>query len=270
VMYHSRLVRVTFLGTGTSHGVPMIGCECDVCRSDDPRDNRLRSSIYVEGDDGMCLLVDTTTDLRTQALRAGLRRIDAVLYTHSHADHIFGLDELRRFNMITRRAVPVYGARGTLDDLRRTFSYVFAPDAPRGGGVPQLQLWPLEGRCCFGSTVVQPVPVLHGSWPILGFRFGGLAYLTDCNAIPDASMELLQGIDVLVLDALRHKRHPTHFSLDEAIAVAFRVGARQTYFTHIAHELGYAATCASLPAGMTLAYDGLVVEVSSPAASAAH
>ncbi len=257
-------VRVTFLGTGTSHGVPMIGCDCAVCSSSDPRDNRLRSSIYVEGDDGLCLLVDTTTDLRTQALRANVRRIDAVLYTHAHADHVMGLDELRRFNWMTKRPLPVYGAEHTLDDLRRTFSYVFAPDAPRGGGVPDLRLTPIAGACCFGSTTVAPVPVRHGWWDVFGYRFGTFAYLTDCNAIPDASIEALAGVDVLVLDALRHTPHPTHFSLSEAVAMARRIGARQTYFTHIAHELGHAETSAGLPEGMTLAYDGLVLELPAP------
>jgi phosphoribosyl 1,2-cyclic phosphate phosphodiesterase len=265
VMYHSGFVRVTFLGTGTSHGVPMVGCDCAVCTSPDPRDNRLRSSIYVEGDDGFCFLVDTTTDLRMQALREGIRRIDAVLYTHSHADHILGLDELRRFNMITRQPIPVYGMRATLDDLRRTFAYAFAPDAPRGGGVPDLRLHPLEGPCCFGKTTVVPVPVAHGPWDVLGFRFGSFAYLTDCNRIPPSSLDLLGDLDVLVLDALRHKPHPTHFSLAEAIEAARRIGARRTYFTHIAHELGHEETCASLDEGMTLACDGLVIEVPSRA-----
>jgi phosphoribosyl 1,2-cyclic phosphate phosphodiesterase len=260
-MYHLPFVRVTFLGTGTSHGVPMIGCDCDVCRSSDPRDNRLRSSIYVEGDDGFCLLVDTTTDLRTQALRAGLRRVDAVLFTHSHADHVMGLDEIRRFNMMTRRPMPMYGTRATLDDLRRTFGYVFSSNAPRGGGVPDLRLCPIEGPCCFGATEVWPVPVQHGPWEVLGFRFGRFAYVTDCNGIPAASVERLMGVDILVLDALRHRPHPTHFSLDEAVAMAYRIGARRTFFTHIAHELGHAATCTTLPAGMTLAHDGLVIEV---------
>jgi phosphoribosyl 1,2-cyclic phosphate phosphodiesterase len=254
-------VRVTFLGTGTSHGVPMIGCDCDVCRSSDSRDNRLRSSIYVEGDDGFCLLVDTTTDLRTQALRAGVRRVDAVLFTHSHADHVMGLDEVRRFNMMTKQPMSMYGTRATLDDLRRTFGYVFSSDAPRGGGVPDLRLWPLEGPCCFGTTEVWPVPVQHGPWEVLGFRFGGFAYVTDCNGIPSDSFDRLRGVDVLVLDALRHRPHPTHFSLDEAVAMAYRIGARRTYFTHIAHELGHTATCASLPAGMTLAHDGLVIDM---------
>jgi phosphoribosyl 1,2-cyclic phosphate phosphodiesterase len=256
-MYHLLFVRVTFLGTGTSHGVPMIGCDCDVCRSIDPRDNRLRSSIYVEGDDDFRLLVDTTPDLRTQALRAGLRRVDAVLFTHSHADHVMGLDEIRRFNMMTKRPMPMYGARATLADLRRTFAYVFSSDAPKGGGVPDLRLTPLEGPCCFGTTEVWPVPVQHGPWDVLGFRFGRLAYLTDCNAIPSDSFARLEGLDVLVLDALRHRPHPTQ----EAVAMAHRIGAGRTYFTHIAHELGHAATCASLPAGMALAHDGLVIDL---------
>jgi phosphoribosyl 1,2-cyclic phosphate phosphodiesterase len=260
--YHAEFVRVTFLGTGTSHGVPMIGCDCDVCRSSDPRDNRLRSSIYVEGE-GTALLVDTTTDLRLQALRADIRRVDAVLFTHSHADHVMGLDEVRRFNMLTRQPMNLYGTRETLDDLRRVFSYVFASDAPRGGGVPDLRLWPLAGPCCIGRLDVVPVPVQHGPWRVLGFRFGPFAYLTDCNGIPDSSLALLGGLKVLVLDALRHRRHPTHFSLEEAIAMAGRIGADQTYFTHIAHELGHAATCATLPAGMSLAYDGLVLEIPS-------
>jgi phosphoribosyl 1,2-cyclic phosphate phosphodiesterase len=261
VLYHLSFVRVTFLGTGTSHGVPMIGCDCDVCRSSDPRDNRLRSSIYVEADDGVCLLVDTTPDLRTQALRAGIRRVDAVLFTHSHADHVMGLDEVRRFNMLTKQPMPMYGTRATLADLRRTFGYVFSSGAPRGGGVPDLRLWPLEGACCFGTTEVVPVPVQHGAWDVLGFRVGRFAYLTDCNGIPAASFALLQGVDVLVLDALRHRPHPTHFSLDQAVAMAYRIGARQTFFTHIAHELGHAVTCATLPAGMRLAHDGLVLDL---------
>ena len=260
-MYHFRFVRVTFLGTGTSHGVPMIGCDCDVCQSSDPRDQRFRSSIYVEGDDGVCLLVDTTTDLRSQALRAGIRRVDAVLFTHSHADHMMGLDEVRRFNMLTKQPLPLYGMPETLEDLRRTFSYVFAADAPRGGGVPDLRLWTLAGPACFGCTEVEPVPVRHGVREVLGFRFGRFAYLTDCNAIPEPSLARLCGLDVLVLDALRHRPHPTHFSLDQAVAMASRIGARSTYFTHIAHELGHAATCASLPASMALAYDGLVIDL---------
>ncbi|MEO7190713.1 MAG: MBL fold metallo-hydrolase [Vicinamibacterales bacterium] len=254
-------MRVLFLGTGTSHGVPMIGCECAVCRSTDPRDTRLRSSIYVECDDGLRVLVDTTTDLRQQALRHGIRRVDAILFTHSHADHIMGLDEVRRFNMMSGQPMPIFAERHTLEDLRRTFGYVFRSDAPRGGGVPDLRLWEIGGPFCLGGQEVVPVPILHGSWQILGFRLGGLAYLTDCSGIPPASMALLAGVDVLVLDALRRTPHPTHFTLDQAIAISQQLGARQTYFTHIAHELGHAAVSAELPHGVALAYDGLLLDV---------
>jgi phosphoribosyl 1,2-cyclic phosphate phosphodiesterase len=254
-------VRVVFLGTGTSHGVPMIGCDCAVCRSDDPRDNRCRPSIYLELDDGLRVLVDTTPDLRAQALRFGIRRVDAVLFTHSHADHVMGLDETRRFNAIGRAPVPVYGDGRTLGDLRRTFSYIFDRDAYKGGGVPDLRLWTIGGRFCLGRQEVVPVSLLHGGRPILGFRVGRFAYLTDCNAIPVASYALLEGLDDLVLDALRRRPHPTHFSLDEAVREAGRIGARRTWFTHIAHDLGHAETCAGLPAGMALAHDGLVLDV---------
>lgn len=256
-----RLVRVRFLGTGTSHGIPMIGCDCDVCRSSDPRDQRLRSSICLECDDGARVLVDTTTDLRTQALRADLRRLDAVLYTHSHADHVMGLDEVRRFNMLSRQPVPLYGSPETLDDVRRSFGYIFAADAPRGGGVPDVRLCPIGGPFCLAGLEVVPIPVHHGQKDVLAFRIGRFAYVTDCNGMSDASQQALTGVEVLVLDALRHRPHPTHFSLAEAVDMARTLGARETYFTHMAHELGHAATCAALPSGMTLAYDGLVLDI---------
>jgi phosphoribosyl 1,2-cyclic phosphate phosphodiesterase len=253
--------RVLFLGTGTSHGVPMIGCTCDTCRSTDPKDQRLRPSIHLAVEDGPSVLVDTTTDLRQQALTHGLARVDSVLFTHSHADHVMGLDELRRFNVLQRAAIPAYADERTASDLRRTFSYVF--DAPRekGGGVPQLDLRLIDGVFSIGSLTVQPVPLLHGSRPILGFRFGRFAYLTDCNAIPDASWPLLEGLDALVLDALRHRPHPTHYSVTEALAVAERLKPGRTYFTHICHDLPHAATNRSLPSGVELAYDGLALEI---------
>jgi phosphoribosyl 1,2-cyclic phosphate phosphodiesterase len=260
-------VRVLFLGTGTSHGVPMIGCDCDVCRSQDPRDKRFRASILVEWPNGPRVLVDTTPDLRSQALAHDVRRLDAVLVTHAHADHIMGLDELRRFNHIQHRAVPLYANAATLAALRRTFDYVFAEDAPKGGGVPQLDLFDITGTFSVGGQTVVPVPIRHGPLVILGFRFGRFAYLTDCNAIPEASMALLADLDVLVLDALRRRRHPTHFTLEEAVETARSVGARQTYFTHIAHDLGHAATSRELPDGMALAYDGLSIEVDDRGAS---
>jgi phosphoribosyl 1,2-cyclic phosphate phosphodiesterase len=255
-------VRVLFLGTGTSHGVPMIGCDCPVCQSEDPRDSRSRPSIYLEFDDDSRVLVDTTPDLRLQALRHGVRRVDAILFTHAHADHVMGLDEVRRFNVLSKRAMPLYGTAPTLAAIERTFDYAFAVDAPRGGGVPDLLLCPLSGGAfCLGRQEVVPVPVQHGPWSVLGFRFGRFAYLTDCNGIPDESLARLAGLDVLVLDALRRKPHPTHFTLEQAVVMARRIGATQTYFTHIAHELGHQATCAELPPNMALAHDGLALDV---------
>ncbi|MCC7008316.1 MAG: MBL fold metallo-hydrolase [Acidobacteria bacterium] len=238
----------------------MIGCDCDVCRSPDPRDKRFRPSIYVECDDGSCVLVDTTPDLRTQALVHDLRKVDAVVLTHAHADHVMGLDEVRRFNAISGRAMPIHGDAETLESVARIFAYAFAPDAPRGGGVPHLDLVPITGPFQVGAQAIVPVPVQHGRWGVLGFRFGAFAYLTDTNRIPESSMPLLLGLDVLVIDALRKRKHPTHFTLEEAVQAARRIAPRLTYFTHISHELGHAATNSELPDGMALAYDGLTIE----------
>lgn len=239
----------------------MIGCDCEVCTSDDPRDVRCRPSIFLEMGDGLRVLVDTTPDLRTQALRFDIRRVDAILFTHAHADHVMGLDEVRRYNVLSKAPMPVYTDTRTQDALRRTFSYIFESGAPKGGGVPDLRLWTIGGRFSIGRQEVVPVPLKHGSWTILGFRFGPFAYLTDCNGVPDASLALLRGVEHVVLDALRRRPHPTHFTIDEAVTVARRIGAARTYFTHIAHDLGHAATCASLPAGMALAHDGLVLDI---------
>lgn len=241
----------------------MIGCDCAVCRSDDPRDKRTRPSIYLELDDGMRVLVDTTPDLRFQALRHDIRRVDAILFTHAHADHVMGLDEVRRFNMLTRQPLPVYADARTLTALRRTFGYVFDSGAPKGGGVPDLRLWRIGGPFMIGRQEIVPVPIRHGSWHILGFRVGTFAYLTDCNGIPAASRPLLEGLDCLVLDALRRRPHPTHFTIDQAVAAAREIGARRTLFTHIAHELGHEASCAGLPEGMALAHDALTIEIAS-------
>src|SRR5262245_433411 len=195
----------------------MIGCDCRVCHSSDPRDQRLRPSIYLELDDGTRVLVDTTPDLRTQALRHDLRRIDAVLFTHSHADHVMGLDEIRRFNVMSGTTMPIYGDAATIADLRRMFAYVFESDAPRGGGVPDLRLWCLGGRFVIGRQEIDPVPITHGPWTVLGFRIGPFAYCTDCSGITDESLARLKGVDVLVLDALRHRPHPTHLTVKDAI-----------------------------------------------------
>jgi phosphoribosyl 1,2-cyclic phosphate phosphodiesterase len=249
--------QVTFLGSGTSHGVPMIGCTCDVCRSTDLRDRRLRPSIYVDVDGGPSVLVDTSTDLRQQALAFDITRVDAILMTHSHADHVMGMDEVRRFNVLNHGAIPVHASAATGRELRRIFKYVFEPPSQKGGGIPQVVLHDIEGPFRVGALTVQPVPLLHGSLPILGFRFGSFAYLTDASTIPDAAWPMLEGLDVLVLNALRHRPHPTHFSLSEAAAVVERLQPRRAFFTHICHDLKHEVTNRSLPEGMALAFDGL-------------
>jgi phosphoribosyl 1,2-cyclic phosphate phosphodiesterase len=263
-------LKITLLGTGTSHGVPMIACDCAVCRSSDPRDRRTRPSILIEiaGDRPSPIaravryvLVDTSTDLRAQALAHDVRRVDAVLFTHSHADHVMGLDEVRRYNAIQREAIACYADERTLEELRRTFDYVFNPPPGPGGGIPQLTLFRIAGPFLLGGVEFVPVPIMHGERPILGFRVGSFAYLTDCSRIPDRSWPLLAGVRTLVVDALRDRPHPTHFNLTEAIAAARTIGAERTYFTHICHDLPHAATCARLPAGTELAYDGLVLHV---------
>lgn len=263
--------RVTVLGSGTSHGVPMIGCTCAVCRSADPRDRRTRPSIHVAVEQGPSILVDTSTDLRQQALTHGVERVDAIVFTHSHADHIMGLDDVRRFNVMQRGAIPAYADERTAADLRRSFAYVFNAAAEPGGGIPQVSLTTIDGPFNIGGTGVQPVPLLHGARLILGFRFGSFAYLTDCSRVPDEAWPLLEGLDVLILDALRHRPHPTHFTVAEALEVVDRLEPRQTYFTHVCHDLPHAATNASLPTGVELAYDGLALTIeAAPAFSSAE
>ena len=263
-------LKITLLGTGTSHGVPMIGCGCAVCRSDDSRDRRLRPSLHIAidgeppasavGSSVRSVLVDTSTDLRIQALRHDLRRIDAILYTHSHADHVMGLDDIRPFNFMQKAPIACFGDAQTLADIARMFAYIFNP-GQAGGGVPRLTPFLIGGVFSLGGIEVVPVPLWHGRRLILGFRIGAFAYLTDCNAIPDESWPLLEGVRVLVLDALRDRPHPTHFTVAEALAVVARLSPDRTYFTHVCHDLPHEQTCARLPRGVELAYDGLVLEV---------
>ena len=262
------------LGTGTSSGVPAIGCDCPVCRSTDPRDRRTRPSILIEMADVAAgpttgavaaavrfVLVDTSTDLRAQALANDVRRVDVILFTHAHADHVLGIDEVRRFNALQRAPIPIMAAPQTLAELRRTFAYIFNPPPAYGGGVPKLMPFAIGGPFSLGGVEVVPIPLMHGPMPILGFRVGAFAYLTDCNEIPGESWPLLDGVRTLVLDALRDRPHSTHFSVDQALDVVARLRPERTYFTHIAHDLPHRATCARLPAGVELAYDGQVLEI---------
>jgi phosphoribosyl 1,2-cyclic phosphate phosphodiesterase len=252
-------VRVTFLGTGTSTGVPVPTCACAVCRSSDPRDRRLRPSVLLEWPEAT-VLVDTSTDLRQQALAHPLMRLDAVLYTHAHADHVFGLDDLRMYNWRRGGAIPVYGSSATLEAIRRTFWYVFE-DVEAGGGKPAIDPHPVDGPFSIGGRTIVPVPLQHGRLPILGYRSGGFAYLTDVSAIPEASYALLADLDLLVLSALRLRPHPTHMHLARALEEAARIGAKRTLFTHIAHEIGHEDISRTLPPGIELAYDRLAVDV---------
>jgi phosphoribosyl 1,2-cyclic phosphate phosphodiesterase len=268
-------LRITFLGSGTSHGIPMIGCRCEVCQSTDPRDTRLRPSVFLTLDDGTAILIDTSADFRQQALTHDITHIDAVLFTHSHADHVFGLDELRRYNVLQRDAIPLYGDERTLADLRRIFDYAFKQTEGGHEYVPRLRPFLIGGPfnvrgpntngagAAGANETIVPVPILHGARSILGYRLGSFAYLTDCSGIPETSYPLLAGVELLVIGALRDRPHPSHFTVVEAIDAATRIGASRVYFTHMNHDLGHVATCARLPAGIQLAYDGLVVQTAA-------
>ena len=209
---------------------------------------------------GVRVLVDTTPDLRCQALACDLDRVDAILFTHCHADHVMGLDEVRRFNVLQQATIPCYGDARTLKELRRTFAYIFDSNDD-GGGIPRIHLYPLGGRFAIGGEDIVPVPVWHGRREILGFRVRDFAYLTDCSGIPDSSWPLLEGLETLAIDALRHRPHPTHFTVEQALQVAARLDVRRTWLTHICHDLPHAATNAALPPGVQLAYDGLRIDI---------
>jgi phosphoribosyl 1,2-cyclic phosphate phosphodiesterase len=258
-------MRLTFLGTGTSFGVPQIGCDCAVCRSTDPRDKRTRSGAVIEAE-GSTILIDTPPELRLQLITAGFTRIDAVLYTHEHADHINGIDDLRVFSVRQRRPLPLFGPEETLDRLRASFNYIF-DDSVRpyeGTSKPRVTLHRIDPdrSIRIAGLEVLPLAFQHGHLRVFGYRLGRLAYLTDIKEILPGERDRLQGLDVLVLNALWWRPHPTHLSISEAIATARDLGARRTYLTHLTHETGHAELEAKLPAGVFPAYDGLTVEVS--------
>ncbi len=257
-------LKITVLGSGTSVGVPTIGCHCSVCTSADPRDNRLRPSILVSYE-GHNVLVDTTPDFRTQALRAAIGRVDAILFTHSHADHLMGLDDVRPFNFRQSGSIPIYAAPDTMAAIRRCFPYIF-DEKERSTNIPKLDPRVLDGAAVdlFGLEFL-PVPILHGPQTIYGFRFGAAAYLTDHSEIPEASMQLLHGLDVLFLDALRYKPHPTHSTVERSLKTVEALTPRRAFFTHICHDLGHARAESMLPENVRLAYDGLEILVGEAA-----
>jgi phosphoribosyl 1,2-cyclic phosphate phosphodiesterase len=256
-------LRITVLGSGTSMGVPTIGCHCEVCSSDDPRDNRLRPSILVRYG-GRNVVIDTTPDFRTQALRAKITRLDAILFTHEHADHIMGLDDVRPFNYRQKASIPIFGSEATLGAIRRSFQYIF-DERNSGPNIPKLDAHTLNGTSfdLFGLEF-RPLRLLHGRGIVFGYRFGNAAYLTDHHDIPAESLDQLRELDVLFLDALRHKPHPSHSTVERSVAWAEQLKPRRAYFTHICHELPHAKTESELPPQIHLAYDGLEITVGEP------
>ena len=250
---------LTFLGTGTSMGVPMIGCDCRVCKSTNPKDKRSRSSVMItEG--GKNILVDTTTDFYYQAINNGLRNINAVLYTHAHADHVNGIDELRRFNHIQHEEIVCYGRADTIDAIRRIFSYIF--DRKEGQfDLPQLDTRVIDSTLNLFGVEITPIELLHGTQLIYGYKFYGCAYLTDCSAIPDSSMEQLYGLDTIIIDALRYAPHKNHFNFDEALAMIANLNPKRAFLTHLTHDYLYDEMKDKLPENVYLPYDGLKIEL---------
>lgn len=249
---------ITFLGTGTSHGVPVVGCDCNVCRSKDPRDNRTRSSIWIQKDN-VDLLIDTANEFRIQALRNNISKVDAVLYTHCHADHVFGFDDLRIFSQRSGKAVLIYGNAGTIEEIQEVFSYVFRKTQV-GGGKPQVIPNVVNNKFKVSGVEVTPIPVYHGKIPILGYRIGDMAYITDCSRLPKESELLLADLKLLILGVVRYEPHPTHMHVAAALDLIEKLKPKKTFFTHISHLLSHETVNTQLPANIELAYDGLRIE----------
>lgn len=253
------LLQLTVLGSGTSMGVPTLGCHCAVCESKDPLDKRTRPSVLLSYS-GRNVVIDTTPDFRAQAMQHRLDRLDAVLFTHSHADHIFGLDDIRPFNLKQGGSVPIYGSVETLRILQRTFAYIFEDPTP-GSTIPGVDIHTIDGPFrLFGAEII-PVPAMHGPIGVLGYRFGNCAYLTDFSSVPESSKPFLRGLDHFILDALRDVPHPMHSTVRESLALVEELEPSHAWFTHICHDLGHAETNARLPKNVRLAYDGLRLEV---------
>lgn len=257
-------MKLTFLGTGTSVGIPMIGCACGVCRSRDPRNRRRRTSLYVVAA-GRHLIVDTPPDFREQMLQFGVPRVDAVLFTHAHADHVLGFDDIRRFNTLQGGVIPAFGLPKTIADLKRIFDYVSAEAPPAGMFRPQIDFCGVEGPFRIGDVEVEPLPVVHDPKPTIGYLFRAegrtVGFVPDCHALPASTLDRLRGVDVMILDALRHRPHPTHLTVEQSVAVLGRIGARQSYLIHMCHDIDHEVVSQALPKGIALSYDGLEVDL---------
>lgn len=262
-------MRVVILGSGTSQGIPIIGCKCLTCKSTNPKDKRLRVSVYIDtgvekenGSGTLKLLIDTSPDFRQQMLANNLDDIDAILYTHHHIDHIMGLDDIRQVNQLHKKTVDVYGNDETINYLKKAFSYIFDETTYKGGGIPDIKtkIIKLE-KFKIGSVEIIPVKYFHGPTEVWGFRIGDFAYLTDCSRIPDTVYPKLENLNVLVIDALRFRPHPTHLSIDEAVEEAKKIKAKKTYFVHMTHDVLHDEVNGNLPRGIELAYDGLTFDV---------
>lgn len=257
-------MKITFLGTGTSVGIPVIGCDCRVCRSQDPRNKRRRSSLYVQTPEAS-LVIDTSLDFREQVLAYGVPRVDAVLVTHSHADHIFGLDDIRRYNTLQGVVIPVYASGETVSDLTRIFNYINVREPEPGVFRPRLDFKEVHAPFVVGQVAVSPLPVVHGKATTYGYRLDyqghSLGYVPDCKEMSEATVSGFRGVDVMILDGLRHRPHPTHLTVERALWLLQKIGARHSYLTHICHDIDHEETQESLPAGVFLACDGMVLNL---------
>lgn len=255
-------MNVIVLGCATSTGVPIIGCGCFVCTSSHPRNKRTRSSVFVRAGEKN-ILIDTAPDLRLQALAHNITRLDAVLYTHSHADHTHGIDELRTYNFVNKMLIPCYGSPETVENIKTNFRYIF-DGSYSAGGKPKLQITPVTGEFDFQGTRIVPVEINHANWIIFGYRIGNMAYLTDCSGIPEESKKRLEGLDLLIIGALRYTPHPAHFSVDQAVEIIREINPKIAVFTHMGHELAYEELSARLPEGIMAGYDGMTFELDEP------